>query len=81
MKYFLQGPLLIASSQGGMSIEDVARENPDAIIRQPVDIYKGIKKILSMIGVITTLHCILNTLYILYLLKKTSKLFKYFESF
>jgi len=37
-----KGPLLIASSQGGMSIEDVARENPDAIIRQPVDIYKGL---------------------------------------
>jgi len=24
-----------------MSIEDVARENPEAIIKQPVDIYKG----------------------------------------
>ncbi|XP_066915398.1 succinate--CoA ligase [ADP-forming] subunit beta, mitochondrial-like [Clytia hemisphaerica] len=39
-----KGPLLIASSQGGMSIEDVARENPDAIIRQPVDIYKGLDR-------------------------------------
>ena len=38
---FLQGPLLIASSQGGMSIEDVARENPDAIIKHPIDIYEG----------------------------------------
>ena len=24
-----------------MSIEDVARENPDAIITQPIDIFKG----------------------------------------
>ncbi|XP_057302327.1 succinate--CoA ligase [ADP-forming] subunit beta, mitochondrial-like [Hydractinia symbiolongicarpus] len=39
-----KGPLLIASSQGGMSIEDVARENPDAIITQPIDIFKGFDK-------------------------------------
>ena len=37
-----QGPIIIASSQGGMSIEDVAKENPDAIITTKVDIHKGV---------------------------------------
>lgn len=37
----LQGPVVIASSQGGVSIEDVAAENPDAIIYEPIDIAKG----------------------------------------
>ncbi|XP_067950080.1 succinate--CoA ligase [ADP-forming] subunit beta, mitochondrial-like [Watersipora subatra] len=36
------GPVLIASAQGGMNIEDVARENPDAIITEPVDILEGL---------------------------------------
>jgi len=39
-----KGPLLIASSQGGMSIEDVARESPEAIIKQPVDVFKGLDR-------------------------------------
>ena len=37
----MQGPVLIASAQGGMNIEDVAAENPDAIIKEPVDIQQG----------------------------------------
>lgn len=37
-----QGPVIIASSQGGMSIEDVAKENPDAIITTKVDIHEGV---------------------------------------
>ena len=32
---------MIVSTQGGMNIEDVARENPDAIIKVPVDINAG----------------------------------------
>ena len=36
-----QSPVIIASSQGGMSIEDVAKENPDAIITTKIDIQKG----------------------------------------
>lgn len=36
--------MLIGSSQGGVNIEDVAAENPDAIIKEPVDIVEGIKK-------------------------------------
>ena len=38
------GPVLIASAQGGMNIEDVAKENPDAIITEPVDIIEGISR-------------------------------------
>ncbi|XP_059130280.1 succinate--CoA ligase [ADP-forming] subunit beta, mitochondrial [Peromyscus eremicus] len=38
------GPVLVGSSQGGVNIEDVAAENPDAIIKVPVDIIEGIKK-------------------------------------
>ena len=33
--------MIIASSQGGMSIEDVARDNPEALITEPVDIEEG----------------------------------------
>lgn len=39
----LQGPVLIGSSQGGVNIEDVAAENPDAIVKEPIDIMQGIK--------------------------------------
>ena len=31
----------MASEQGGMNIEEVAKENPDAIIWQPIDIVEG----------------------------------------
>ncbi|KAI3617198.1 hypothetical protein CBS9595_003107 [Malassezia furfur] len=37
-----QLPVLITSNQGGMSIEDVAKENPDAIITTPIDYTKGL---------------------------------------
>lgn len=37
-----QGPVIIASSQGGMDIETVAKENPDAIITTKIDIHKGV---------------------------------------
>jgi succinyl-CoA synthetase beta subunit len=36
------GPVIVASAAGGMDIEAVAHETPDAIIRIPVDINKGI---------------------------------------
>lgn len=38
------GPVIIASSQGGMAIEDVAKESPEAIITEPVDILEGLSK-------------------------------------
>jgi len=37
-----QGPVIVASSQGGMDIETVAKENPEAIITTQVDIHKGV---------------------------------------
>lgn len=33
--------MLVASSQGGVDIESVAAENPKAIIKESVDINKG----------------------------------------
>ena len=33
--------MLIASSQGGMDIEAVAKENPNAIIKEHIEIVKG----------------------------------------
>ena len=32
---------MIVSTEGGMNIEDVARDNPDAIVKVPVDIDNG----------------------------------------
>ena len=36
------GPVVIACSEGGTSIEDLAAKYPDKIIKMPVDIKKGI---------------------------------------
>ncbi len=36
------GPVLITSTQGGTNIEEIAIEHPDAIIRHPIDIDKGL---------------------------------------
>ncbi|KAJ2249331.1 succinate--CoA ligase beta chain, partial [Coemansia sp. RSA 454] len=38
----MQGPVIVASSQGGVDIESVAAENPEAIVKLPVDIKKGL---------------------------------------
>lgn len=37
-----QAPMIVASSQGGMDIETVAKENPDAIMTTKVDIHKDV---------------------------------------
>jgi succinyl-CoA synthetase beta subunit len=37
-----QGPVLVASSQGGMNIEEVAAKDPNAIITTPIDFAKGL---------------------------------------
>ncbi|XP_046976392.1 succinate--CoA ligase [ADP-forming] subunit beta, mitochondrial [Vanessa cardui] len=42
MERSFNGPVIIASSQGGVNIEDVAAENPDAITYEPIDIMTGI---------------------------------------
>ncbi|KAF5834591.1 ATP-grasp domain-containing protein [Dunaliella salina] len=36
------GPIVIACSEGGTSIEDLAHSHPDKIIKVPVDIRTGI---------------------------------------
>ncbi|KAK6940636.1 ATP-citrate lyase/succinyl-CoA ligase [Dillenia turbinata] len=36
------GPLIIACSKGGTSIEDLAEKFPDMIIKVPIDVFKGI---------------------------------------
>jgi succinyl-CoA synthetase beta subunit len=37
------GPVLIASSQGGMDIEAVADETPHLIVKESIDIFKGLQ--------------------------------------
>lgn len=39
-----QLPVLVASNQGGMNIEEVAKENPDAIVTTPIDFVNGLDK-------------------------------------
>lgn len=38
------GPIIVASNKGGVNIEVVAEEDPDAIIKVPIDIMKGVQK-------------------------------------
>lgn len=35
---------MVASSQGGVNIEEVARENPSAILKEPIDIKTGMTR-------------------------------------
>lgn len=44
MERAFNGPVIIASAQGGVNIEDVAAEDPDAIIYEPIDIQCGLKR-------------------------------------
>ncbi|KAL8164733.1 UNVERIFIED_CONTAM: beta' subunit [Gekko kuhli] len=44
MERAFQGPVLIGSSQGGVSIEEVAAEDPGAIVTEPVNITEGLRK-------------------------------------
>ena len=37
-----QGPVIITSTQGGGNIEQIASENPEAIIKEPIDLEKGL---------------------------------------
>ncbi|XP_065203881.1 succinate--CoA ligase [ADP-forming] subunit beta, mitochondrial [Planococcus citri] len=44
MERAFSGPVLIASSQGGVNIEEVAAENPQAILYEPINITEGLSK-------------------------------------
>ncbi|XP_054271569.1 succinate--CoA ligase [ADP-forming] subunit beta, mitochondrial [Macrosteles quadrilineatus] len=48
MERAFSGPVLIASSQGGVNIEEVAAENPDAILYEPIDITQGLSKDIAL---------------------------------
>jgi len=39
-----KGPVMLASPQGGMNIEEVARDTPEALITEPIDLIEGIKE-------------------------------------
>ena len=39
-----EGPVLVASAQGGMNIEEVAAKDPSAIITTPIDFVRGLSK-------------------------------------
>ncbi len=39
-----KGPVMIASTEGGVNIEEVAAKNPDAIMKFPIDIHQGLTK-------------------------------------
>ncbi|GJN87997.1 hypothetical protein Rhopal_000952-T1 [Rhodotorula paludigena] len=43
----LGGPALVASRQGGMNIEDVARDDPSAIVTTPIPFEEGLSKELA----------------------------------
>jgi len=38
------GPVIIASSEGGVNIEETAEKNPDAIVKFPIDVMQGLSK-------------------------------------
>jgi len=38
------GPMIVASREGGMDIETVAAENPEAIVKTPVSLATGLTK-------------------------------------
>ncbi|GJQ84116.1 hypothetical protein Trydic_g12089 [Trypoxylus dichotomus] len=69
MERAFHGPVIIASSQGGVNIEEVAAENPEAIIYEPIDINIGItteqaEKVANKVGLesqkATTVELLLN---------------------
>merc|ERR1712200_229258 len=50
------GPVCIASSEGGVNIEEVAEKNPDAIVKLPIDVKIGLeldgaKEIAKAVGI------------------------------
>merc|ERR1712106_830971 len=75
------GPVLVASSEGGVNIEEVAAKNPEAIIKFPIDIMKGLdlegaKNVAKAIGIqaakVDDVANVLLSLYDLFLIKDAS---------
>ncbi|XP_022821965.1 succinate--CoA ligase [ADP-forming] subunit beta, mitochondrial [Spodoptera litura] len=75
MERSFNGPVIIASSQGGVNIEDVAATNPEAITYEPIDIKLGIQdeqitRVLKKIGLETAeAHDMVKKMYDLFLKK------------
>merc|ERR1712038_2065100 len=75
------GPVIIASSEGGVNIEETAEKNPDAIVKFPIDVVEGLtvegaKKVAVDLGIhankIDEVSQILLNLYQLFLTKDAS---------
>ena len=62
-----QGPAIVASSEGGVDIEGVARDNPSAIITLPVDIRQGTRYPLGGGGGLYSRHSTCAMLWIHYI--------------
>ena len=45
----MNGPCCIASSEGGVNIEEVAEKNPDAIVKFPIDPVDGLSQVSLLI--------------------------------
>merc|ERR1719336_1729292 len=75
------GPVIIASSEGGVNIEETAEKNPDAIVKFPIDVVEGLtvegaKKVAVDLGInaskIDEVSQILLNLYQLFVTKDAS---------
>merc|ERR1712158_121411 len=75
------GPVIIASSEGGVNIEETAEKNPDAIVKFPIDVVEGLtvegaKKVAVDLGIhankIDEVSQILLNLYKLFVSKDAS---------
>merc|ERR1711981_1381737 len=75
------GPVIIASSEGGVNIEETAEKNPDAIVKFPIDVVEGLtvegaKKVATDLGInankIDDVSQILLNLYKLFVTKDAS---------
>ena len=49
--------MLIASSEGGVNIEEVAERNPEAITKTPIDITKGLSHATALVGFLSKYLC------------------------
>merc|ERR1712073_40091 len=75
------GPVIIASSEGGVNIEETAEKNPDAIVKFPIDAIEGLsvegaKKVALQLGIheskVDEVSQILMNLYKLFVTKDAS---------
>merc|ERR1712165_135201 len=75
------GPVIIASSEGGVNIEETAEKNPDSIVKFPIDVVQGLsvegaKKVALQLGIhdskVDEVAQILLNLYKLFVTKDAS---------